>query len=232
MINYKRSVSYTMDLMSAARGEYPADLIIKNGRLINVDTSEIYKADIAIKDSFIIAVGDVDYCIGKETRIIDAVNKYIAPGFIETHIHVAGSHLSMTELAKALIAHGTTSISTDFYHIAIVAGIEGIKYFIKSINNTPLKTLFVLPTPAYFQNRQLGFSPTPAAPKIEDLREMLNWPECIGIGETTYDILKDDVGLIEIFNLARSKKSNYRNWDWRKRPRSKRVYRSGRIFGS
>ena len=75
MINYKRSVSYTMDLMSAARGEYPADLIIKNGRLINVDTSEIYKADIAIKDSFIIAVGDVDYCIGKETRIIDAVNK-------------------------------------------------------------------------------------------------------------------------------------------------------------
>ena len=205
MINYKRSVSYTMELMSAARGEHSADLIIKNGMLINVDTSEIYKADIAIKDSFIIAVGDVDYCLGKKTRIIDATNKYIAPGFIETHIHVAGSMLGMTELAKVLIEHGTTSISTDFYHVAVVAGIEGVKFFIKIINNTPLKTLFVLPTPAYFQNRQLGFSPTPAAPKIEDLREMLDWPECIGIGETTYAILKDDVGLIEIFNLAVSK---------------------------
>lgn len=205
MIKYNHSVSYVMDLMSAARGELPADLVIKNGNLINVDTSEVYKADIAIKDSFIIAVGNVDYCLGKETRIIDASNKYITPGFIESHIHVAGSHLSMPELAKVLIAHGTTTISTDFSHIGIVGGIDSIKFFLNTIKNTPLKTLFVLPTMSYFQNRQLGFPPTPAAPKIEDMRKMLDWPECIGIGETTYDALKDDVDLIELFNFAKSK---------------------------
>ena len=205
MMNYKRPVSYTINLMSAARGEYPADLIIKNGTLINVVTSEIYKADVAIKDNFIIAVGDVDYCLGKKTRIIDATNKYITPGFIETHMHVAGSMLGMTELARILIAHGTTSISTDFYHIAVVVGIEGVKFFKNIINSTPIKTLFVLPMPAYFQNIQLGFSPTPMAPKIKDLIEMLDWPDCIGIGETLYDILKQDNGLIKIFNFAISK---------------------------
>ncbi len=205
MINFFCSISDTIELIRATRGEIPADIVIKNGTLINVVTAEIYKSDIAVKNRYIIAVGDVDYCIGKDTTIINAKNKYISPGLIETHIHVSGSHLSMPELARVLISHGTTSISTDFCHIAIVAGIEGIRFFQDSINNTPLKNLFVVPTSGYFQNRQLGFAPTPSALTIDHLKQMLDWPECIGLGETTYEILKDDMALIELFSFAKNK---------------------------
>ncbi len=202
---FTRLQSETLELMAAAAQGLPADTVITNGILVNVSTGEIYAADVAIKGKYVLAVGDVRHHVGVNTSIVDADGRFLAPGFIETHMHVEGSHLSMPELAKVLIAHGTTVVSTDFCHAAIVAGLEAVKFLLGSLNKTPIKTFFVIPTSAYFQNRQLGFACTPFGPKLADLREMLDWPECMGIGETTYEILRDDPGLQELFQKARER---------------------------
>ncbi|MBW1804392.1 MAG: amidohydrolase family protein, partial [Deltaproteobacteria bacterium] len=84
------------ELVLVAKGELPADLVIQNGTLVNVDTGETYPADVAVKGYRIAAVGDVGYTIGTDTQIVDARGRYLCPGFIETHMHLDGSQLSVT----------------------------------------------------------------------------------------------------------------------------------------
>jgi adenine deaminase len=187
------------DLIQVARGDIRADIVIKNGNLVNVFTKEIYQEDIAIKGKYIASLGSTERQIGPSTQIIDATGEYIMPGFIETHMHVAGSDLNMGELAKVLLCHGTTTISTDFSHIGIVAGISGIRFFLDELLKTPLKVWFVLPTVSYFQNTELGFRRTPDAPTIRDLRRMLAWKECVGIGETLLEAIRGDEQLRSLF---------------------------------
>ena len=94
------------ELVNVARGDAPADLVIQNGKLVNVNSGEIYPADVAIKGDRIAAIGDVGYTIGTTTEIVDALGRYLCPGFIDAHMHVDGSQLSMTELARALVSKG------------------------------------------------------------------------------------------------------------------------------
>ena len=110
------------ELVLVAKGELPADLLVKNGIVVNVDTGETYPGGVAVKGDRIAAVGDADYTMGPETQIVDAGGRYLCPGFIETHMHLDGSQLSVTEFARAVVARGTTAISTDFYEYGIVAG--------------------------------------------------------------------------------------------------------------
>lgn len=187
------------ELIHVAKGDSNADFVIKNGTLVNVFTKEIYPEDIALKGKYIASLGSVEHQIGPSTQIIDAAGEYIMPGFIETHMHVAGSHLNMRELAKVLLCHGTTTVSTDFAHIGIVAGIKGIRFFLDELLRTPLKVWFVLPTVSYYQNTMLGFRRTPDAPTIADLRRMLAWEECVGIGETLLEAIRGDESLKSLF---------------------------------
>ena len=110
------------ELIDVAMGKKSADVVIQNGLLVNVHTAEIYQADVAVKGTRIAYVGDVSHTIGADTEVIDASGKYLVPGCIETHQHVGGSQLTMTEFAKAVIPHGTTGIITDFYEIGITRG--------------------------------------------------------------------------------------------------------------
>jgi adenine deaminase len=190
--------------MEAARGEAPADLVLKGGSLVNVSAGEIYEADVAIKEQRIVAVGSNVHDTFERTQTIDVKGKFLCPGFIETHMHVEASHLSLTQLARALMVHGTTAISTDFLHSAIVSGIDAITFLLREAKRTPLKVLYVVPTPAYCQNRQLGLEATPKAPTIPELKEILSWPECVGIGETTYESLAGDDALLDLFLTALS----------------------------
>src|SRR5690606_39803391 len=98
------------DLVAVALGELPADLVITGGRLVNVYSGEIYFADVAIKGERIAAVGDVERCTGPATVIIEARGRYLVPGFIETHIHVGATSLTMTELARLLVPLGTAAL--------------------------------------------------------------------------------------------------------------------------
>ncbi|MFC1868667.1 adenine deaminase [Thermodesulfobacteriota bacterium] len=166
--------------VQVAKGEMPAEVVISHGKVVNVNSGEVYAADIAIANGRIAALGNVDYTIGDDTEIIDASDKYLCPGFIDCHIHVGGSQFSMTEFAKAVISRGTTVISTDFYEIGVVAGIRAIRFALDEMKRTPLKVLFTIPPHHYLGHGPFGNTNTISE---EDMLQMLEWPECVGPSE-------------------------------------------------
>lgn len=191
------------ELVKVAIGEENADLVIKGGKLINVYTDEIYYADIAVKGDRIAFIGNVDKVIGKNTLEINAEGKYISPGFIDTHQHGCEAHLNMTEYARTLILHGTTTVSEAFYDIGLVGGMKGIKFCYEELKKTPLKVLFLVPILAYLQNRELNLPEAPNSISMDDLYEMLNWPECVGLEEPPYlPIVEGDEDFLNLFEKA------------------------------
>ena len=135
-----------MKLLAVAGGQWPADLVIKGGKIVNVYTAEIYDGGIAICGDTIAAVGDVDYTIGEGTKVVDAKGMYITPGFIDGHIHPESSDLSIRSFAEAVLEHGTTSIMTDLHEIGVVSGLEGIEAVLKENEITDLNLYFVVPS--------------------------------------------------------------------------------------
>ena len=166
--------------MDTALGKEKGDLVLKNGKLVNVYTGEIYKTDIAIKTDRIVTIGDVEHIIGPDTKVIDVEGNYIMPGFIDAHYHIGGTHLTMTRWAEALLANGTTSIATDCYDIGVIAGIKGIKFALDEARGMGLNILFCLPVVAFMQHNPFGNSKRVSE---EDLYEMLKWPEAVGVME-------------------------------------------------
>lgn len=140
-------------LLDVAAGKQKADLVIKNGKLVNVYTKEIYQGGVAVAGKKIAAVGDIDYTIGENTRIIDAQGNYITPGFIDGHIHPESSSLSIRSFAEAVLQHGTTSIMTDLHELGVVGGLEAIEAELAENEITDLKIYFVVPS-------HVPFSPT------------------------------------------------------------------------
>lgn len=167
-------------LLSTASGKTPADIVVKNGKLVNVYTREIYDGGVAISGDKIAAVGDVDYCIGAGTKVVDANGNYITPGFIDGHIHPESTSLAIRSFAELVLKHGTTVIMTDLHEIGVVAGIEGIEAVLEEAAETDLKLYFVVP------------SHVPFAPNLETsgghfnneiIREALKRPDAVGLSE-------------------------------------------------
>ncbi|MFH1826697.1 MAG: adenine deaminase [bacterium] len=129
------------DRIAVARGEKKANLVLKNGQLINVFSNEVYPADVAIHKDRVAGIGN--YVGEKE---IDLNGRYIAPGFIDSHIHIESTMLTPCELAKATVAHGTTAIICDPYGIANVLGVKGIKYLLEASEHLPLDFFFTVPS--------------------------------------------------------------------------------------
>ena len=116
------------ELIQVALGKRPADIVIRNGRLVNVITHEVYPAEIAIANGKIASTGPVPTgAIGPDTQVIDAEGLYMVPGFLDAHIHIESSMLSYTEFAKMVVKHGTTAVATDLMEVTIVSGVEGMK---------------------------------------------------------------------------------------------------------
>ena len=157
------------DLIDVIYGRKNADIFIKNGILVNVITGEIYETNVAILGDRIAYVGDFFDGIDRDTLIIDADNKYLVPGFIDTHQHSYETHVNMTEYAKILLQHGTTVVSEAFYGMGLVAGKRAVEQCLKELKATPLNVLFFLPIMAYIQNRELGLEPVPGSITQEDL---------------------------------------------------------------
>ncbi len=169
------------DLVNVASGVQKAELVILNAKLVNVCTREIIdNTDVAVAKGRIAMVGDCKHCIGEKTQVIDAAGKYLAPAFMDGHIHVESSMLTVGEYAKAVVTHGTSGIFMDPHEICNVLGLDGVKYMLDDAKRTPLKAMLTTPScvPAV-----PGFEDTGASIGPEDIAETMKWDACVGLGE-------------------------------------------------
>ena len=169
-----------MKLLAVAGGKGPADVVIENGKIVNVYTGEIYNGGVAIVDDRIAAVGDVEYCKGAATQVVDAGGMYITPGFIDAHVHPESSDLSIRSFAEAVLKHGTTTIMTDLHEIGVVSGLEGIEAIIEENEITDLNMFFVVPS-------HVPFSPlletSGGVFNAEIIKKALDREDAVGISE-------------------------------------------------
>ena len=162
-------------IIQASRGEERADLLLKNGKIINVFSGEIYTTDVAIYQETIVGLGE-GYNAVKE---IDISNCYLSPGFIDGHIHLESSMVKVSEFARTVVPMGTTSVIIDPHEIANVLGLEGIRYMMESSKYNPLNIFMMLPScvPA----SSLGTSG--ANLNVNDLFPLLDEKWVLGLGE-------------------------------------------------
>ena len=128
--------------LSVARGDESADLVLRNGRLINVLTGEIVQTDVAIAGDTIVGVGP-DYVAKEE---IDLGGRYICPGLIDGHVHIESAMVTPLQFARAVVPNGTTTVVTDPHEIANVVGADGIRYMLDASKGLPLTVYVNLPS--------------------------------------------------------------------------------------
>lgn len=179
------------ELVPVALGDEPADTVVSGAKHVNVDSGEIVREGVAIKGGRIAAVGDIDYTIGDDTRVVDADGKYVAPGLIEGHLHSYHSYINGTEFARLLLRHGTTAVADGFYGQAIVSGVRGVDFCKEEIQRTPLKLVFLAPALAHLQMTPVGIPRTPTGLTMEEMEEMVEWDDCYGLEEPTYEPIID-----------------------------------------
>lgn len=176
-------------LLRAGGAKIPADIIIHNAKLVNVHSSEIYEAGVAIYGEHIVATGDVSGYEGKDTEFIDAKGSYLVPGLIDGHLHIECSKLSMTRFAELVLPHGTTSIISGLDQYLVIAGLEGIDEVIKEINSTLLKVFWGLPfvTPYTLPTSSVGFN---VCGKTH--QELQSCSHVFGVWETVSEFLENE----------------------------------------
>ncbi|MCB8927904.1 MAG: adenine deaminase [Ardenticatenaceae bacterium] len=170
------------NLVDVAMGRQSADLVIQNGRWVNVHSGEIIpNTDVAVKDGRIAYVGpDASHTIGENTQIIEGNGRYLIPGLCDAHMHVESGMVTVTEFARAVIPHGTTSMFIDPHEIANVLGLPGVKLMHDEAQTLPINIYVQMP------------SCVPSAPGLEtpgasigpaEVAEAMQWPGIIGLGE-------------------------------------------------
>ena len=160
--------------IEVAAGRQMADTVIKNGKIVDVFNGEIIDGDIAIVDGYIAGIGSYS---GK--TIVNAKGSYIAPSFIDGHVHIESSMLTPKEFAKVLLMHGVTTAVADPHEIANVLGATGIQYILDSTENLPFDFYIMLPScvPA------TEFEHSGATLSIEDLKPFYEHPRVLGLAE-------------------------------------------------
>jgi adenine deaminase len=168
------------ELVDVALGKKSADVVIKGGWLVNVNTGEVEKADVALKGRRVALVGDAGHCVGKGTEVISAKEKYLVPGLLDAHVHIESSMLTLTQFARAVLPRGTTGVFIDPHEIANVLGMKGVRLMLDESRALPLKVFITLP------------SCVPSAPGLEtagaelgpaEIAEGLGWERVVGLGE-------------------------------------------------
>jgi adenine deaminase len=169
-------------LIDVAMARAPADMLVRNGRWVNVHSGEIIPGtDIAIKAGRFAAIGpDLGYTQGPQTIVIDAKDRYLVPGLCDGHMHVESGMITVTEFCRAVIPHGTTTMFIDPHEIANVLGLPGVRLMHDEAAAMPTNVYVQMP------------SCVPAAPGLEnagasidenDVIEAMTWPNIIGLGE-------------------------------------------------
>jgi adenine deaminase len=164
-------------LIEASLGKSPLDLVIKGGRLLDVYRGLWTDGDIGIAGNRIVSFGAKDLA-GKE--VVDAEGKWVVPGFFDSHFHAGGCHLSPTNLARALLARGTTTTVCDFQEHYVVGGTEAARFALDEAKAAGLRVYYLVPIHMFVVDH-LGVSGR--GMRVEDLMEMLEWPETVAINE-------------------------------------------------
>lgn len=169
-------------LIAVAAGRDAADMVIRGGIWVNVHSRELLPDhSVAIAEGRIAFVGpDATHCIGPETQIVEAEGRYILPGLCDGHMHIESGMLTPAEFARAVIPHGTTSMFTDPHEIANVLGLNGVRMMHDEAMMQPVNIFTQMPScaPSAPGLETTGYEITP-----EDVREAMNWPGIIGLGE-------------------------------------------------
>ena len=171
-------------LLAAARGDEPADLLLRNGRIVNVFTGLIEQSDIAIWRDRIAGIGP-GYAARQE---VDLGGAYVMPGLIDAHVHIESSLLVPAQFAAAVLPHGVTSVVADPHEIGNVAGVPGIRYMAAACAGLPLSVFLMAPScvPATAmesngaQLEAADLAPLLEAGIVHGLAEMMNYPGVTG----------------------------------------------------
>ncbi len=164
-----------VDRLAAARGEFPVDLVLRDGNLVNVISGEIYRSDIVIHDRHVVALG-----AGYDgQREIDLGGRYVAPGLIDAHVHIESSLVTPPEFARAVLPHGVTTVVTDPHEIANVLGLEGMRYMLGQAKHGPLN-MYVMASSCV---PATDMETSGARLEAEDLAELLDHPWVLGLAE-------------------------------------------------
>lgn len=164
-----------VDRLVVARGEQPATLALRNARLVNVWTGEIYPTDILIQGSHIAAIG-AGYNAHQE---IDLGGRYVCPGFIDAHVHIESSLCTPPEFSRAVLTHGVTTVITDPHEIANVLGLEGIRFMLERAKNGPM-SMYVMASSCVPATHM---ETSGARLEAEDLAQLVNHNWVLGLAE-------------------------------------------------
>ncbi len=188
------------DIIPVARGKAPADLILKNAKVVNVFTGDIEYTNVAIYRKRIAGLGDYT----DAGQIIDLNGRYLVPGLINAHLHIESTMLEPREFAKAVLARGTTTVIADPHEIANVIGLKGVDFFLRYTEGIPLNIYFMIPSsvPA------TSFADNGASVKVMDMIGFIEkHPRVLGLGEVMNypGILNQDEQMITMIELFRHK---------------------------
>src|SRR5688500_5695822 len=175
---FKQSPDELHNLLAVARGDAEADLLLRGGRLVNVLSGEIYEAEIAVSGGRIAGVS-TQAGVYRARETMDLAGDYVAPGFIDGHMHIESSLCVPSEFANAVLPTGTTSVVTDPHEIANVHGLDGIRFMLKASEGLPLNVFVMLSScvPA------TGMETSGARLTAEDLAPLLGETRVLGIAE-------------------------------------------------
>jgi adenine deaminase len=178
-------------LLVVARGEQPADLLLRGGTLVNVFTGELYETDVAIANGRIAGLGD-GYVAARE---LDMRGRYLCPGFIDGHMHVESTMVTVPQFARAVVPRGTTTVVLDPHEIANVHGVAGIRYVLDSRRGMPLSVFVTLSSAVPATGMETAgaaldaaaLAPLYAEEGVLGLAEMMNFPGVVAGDPATLD---------------------------------------------
>ena len=167
-------MTFLRDYIRIASGKGKADLLIKNGRVVNVFSGQIERTDVAIWKGLIVGFGDYE-----AKAAIDVEGDFLCPGLIDGHVHIESSMVTIPEFARAVVPHGTTTVVTDPHEIANVLGSRGIRFMAESARGVPLNVFFMIPScvPA------THLETSGAVLRADDIKILLREPWALGLAE-------------------------------------------------
>src|SRR4030067_718666 len=182
-----------------AAGEGKVDLLIKNGRVVNVFSGEIEKKDVAIFGGVIVGFGDYD-----AEEIVDVKGDFLCPGLIDGHVHIESSMVTIPEFARAVVPNGTTTVVTDPHEIANVLGRKGIHLMAESARDIPLNFFIMLPSCVPATHMETSG----ATLRATDLKTLLREPWAIGLAEgmNLPGVIFRDPEVLKTIDMAKGKR--------------------------
>jgi adenine deaminase len=172
----------THTLIDVSMGRQPADLVLRKGTWVCVQSGELIpETDVAIKDGHIAYVGpDASHAINEDTEVIEVRNKYLVPGLLDGHTHVESGMVTVTEFVRAVLAHGTTAMFIDPHEIANVFGLKGVRLITDEAGQQPIHVWVEVPSCV---PSAPGFETTGGEITPDDVAGALTWEHVIGLGE-------------------------------------------------